>query len=106
MRRLSLGLILIVLTSGVLLVSDWGQRKTGPNKVPRVAILQHASQKILDDAIEGMKDGLAENGFVEPQSISIQRFNAENDVATANAIAKEITNGHFDLILTASTLSL
>ncbi len=36
----------------------------------------------------------------------IRRFNAENDLPTANAIAKQITNGEFDLLLTASTLSL
>jgi ABC-type uncharacterized transport system substrate-binding protein len=40
------------------------------------------------------------------KNIAISRFNAENDLPTDNAIAKEITDGKFDLVLTASTLSM
>jgi len=34
------------------------------------------------------------------------RYNAEGDIGTANAIAKEVTNDNFDLIVTMSTVSL
>jgi putative ABC transport system substrate-binding protein len=53
-----------------------------------------------------MIDGLAATGFVDGKNISIRRYNAENDLPTANAIAKEMTSGAYDLVLTASTLSL
>ena len=53
-----------------------------------------------------MLDGLREGGFVDGESIVIQRYNAENDMPTLNAIAKEVTNGQFDLVLTASTPAL
>ena len=36
----------------------------------------------------------------------VHRYNAQGDIATANAIAKEVTSGDFDLIYTASTVSL
>ena len=53
-----------------------------------------------------MLQGLAEGGFKDGETVAIQRFNAENDTPTENAIAREVTDGRFDLILTASTLSL
>lgn len=106
LKRLSLGIFLIILLSGILLVSDWNQRKPSAGHILSVAILQHASQVIMDEGVQGMLDGLAESGFVEGKNILYKRYNAEGDMATANTIAKEITGGQFDLIMTASTLSL
>jgi ABC-type uncharacterized transport system substrate-binding protein len=74
--------------------------------MPRVALVQHASQALLDDGVSGYLEGLKAAGFVNGQTVAIDRFNAENDLATANAIAKQITGGEYDLLLTASTLSL
>jgi ABC-type uncharacterized transport system substrate-binding protein len=105
-KRLFLGFSLIALTSGVLLVSDWGRRNGGRGRKPRVAVLQHASQPVLDEGVQGMLDALADHGFVGGQTLVIRRFNAENDLPTANAIARQITNGEFDMVLTASTLSM
>jgi hypothetical protein len=59
-QRLSLGFVLIALSSAVLLLSDWGQRKGGRGtRIPRVAIVQHASQSVLDEGVRGMLDALA-----------------------------------------------
>ncbi|HEY2014978.1 MAG TPA: ABC transporter substrate binding protein, partial [Bryobacteraceae bacterium] len=106
MRRLSLGLFLIAAAASVLLLSDWKQRRASTAHLPRVAIVQHASQGIIDEGVRGIVDALAENGFIDQKTIQIRRYNAENDVATANAIAKEVTGGQFDLVLTATTVSL
>ena len=105
-KRLLLGIVLIVLASAVLLVSDRGHRTPGANRVLHLAILQQASQQIIDDGVRGMVDGLAENGFVDGRNISIRRYNAEGDTATSNTIAKEITDGRYDLVLTATTVSM
>lgn len=106
MRRLWLGLFLIAAASAVLLVADLKQRQPSRSSMPRVAILQHASQGIIDDGVRGIVDMLAEGGYIDRQSVSIQKFNAENDVATENAIARQLTSGSFDLVITATTLSL
>ena len=106
LKRLALGVALIVLVSGVLLASDWGRRRSSADRVRHLAILQHASGPAIDAGVEGMIAGLAQAGFVEGASIAIRRYNAENDMATANAIAKQITNGDYDLVLTASTISM
>jgi putative tryptophan/tyrosine transport system substrate-binding protein len=105
-QRLSLGFVLIALSSAVLLISDWGQRKGNTARIPRVAIVQHASQPVLDDGIRGMLDALAAEGFIDGRNIAVQRFNAENDLPTANTIARQVTTGEYDMVITSSTLSM
>jgi putative ABC transport system substrate-binding protein len=61
---------------------------------------------VLDDAVSGMIDGLAEKGFRDGTTVTLRRFNAEGDLAQANAIAREIVGGPFDMALTSSTPSL
>jgi ABC-type uncharacterized transport system substrate-binding protein len=108
-RRLALGLALIVVASAVLLLSDRSQRATtsaAAPHTPRIAIVQHASTPVLDDGIRGMIDALAERGFRNGSTIQISAYNAQGDLATGNAIARQVTTGEFDLILTSSTPSM
>jgi putative tryptophan/tyrosine transport system substrate-binding protein len=105
LKRLLLGISLIVLASAALLFSDLPQRRR-KNAIPHVGLLQHASVILLDESVHGIVDSLAENGFTDGKTIVIQKYNAHGDIATANSIAKEMVNSHFDLLLTASTLSL
>jgi ABC-type uncharacterized transport system substrate-binding protein len=102
-KRLSLGVFLIALTSAVLLVADWHRRKPGVGRVPHAAVLIYSSQPVLLEGAQGMVEGLAENGFIDGRSIVFTRYNAEGDLATVNTIAKQVTDGHFDLVLTMST---
>jgi ABC-type uncharacterized transport system substrate-binding protein len=53
-----------------------------------------------------MLDGLAGRGFQEGEAIEVSRFNAEGDMPTLNAIAREASSGKFDMILTVSTPAL
>src|SRR5258706_7654587 len=105
-KRLALGISVIALTSLVLLFSDRDRGKPASHSVPRVALLQQASGQAAEEGVQGMLDGLAAEGFVVGKTIDVQRFNAENDVATANAIARQITSGAYDLVLTVTTRSM
>ncbi len=105
-KRVALGLSLIVLTSGVLLLSDWSRRDSGRARVARIAIVQHASAPHLDEGVRGMIDGLAEHGFRDGTTASVARYNAEGDMAVGNAIAQQVTVGDVDLVLTSSTPSM
>ena len=105
-RHFFLGLVLIAMASAILLISDWSQRRPAGSHMPHIAILQHASQAALEDGVRGIIDSLADQGFVDGKTAVIQRFNAENDITTANAIAKQVTSGDYDLIVTSSTVSM
>lgn len=103
MRRLLLGFVLILLTSGILLISDLSHRKPSTSKTHTVAVLQYASRPLMDDTVAGMMKGLKDEGYIDGKNMSVTFFNAENDMPTASAIATELTGGKYDLVLTAST---
>jgi len=107
-KRLALGLILILLASATLLYTDVGSREArkdtgGPI---RVALVGHASVRALEDGANGAIEALAARGYANGDRIQLSRFCAENDIATANTIAREVTSGSYDFILSMSTISL
>jgi ABC-type uncharacterized transport system substrate-binding protein len=107
LRRLSLGLILIAAASAVLLLSDRAQRvQAGPRRVVRLAIVQHASTPVLDAGVQGVVQGLAEQGFRDGETLRLTTYNAHGDLATGNAIARQVTTGEFDMVITSSTPSM
>jgi ABC-type uncharacterized transport system substrate-binding protein len=98
-----MGAGLIAVASAFLLLSDWKQRHAAPAAVPRVAIMQFSSVAILDDGVRGILDQLRDDGYVQGRTIETDRFNAENDMPTANSIAKELTSGRYGYVFTVST---
>lgn len=106
LKRLSRGIVLIAAASAVLLASDVRRPGSSSGSLPRIAILQHASTLVLDESVQGMVDGLAGNGYKDGETAIIKIFNSQAEMATANAIAREITDGSYDVVLTSSTPSL
>ena len=104
-RPLLLSLALIALVGAGLLALDETGRRSAPG-MPRVAVVQHVSQAVMDDAIRGYVEGMASQGFVDGKSVSLKFYNAQGDLPTANDIARQVTHGSFDLVLTASTVTL
>jgi ABC-type uncharacterized transport system substrate-binding protein len=106
LRRLGLGFALIALASAILLFSDRGRRVASESNVFRVAILQHANTVVLDDGLRGTLEALGERGFRDGERLKIDRFNAQGDMPTGIAIARQITGGSYDLVITSSTPSM
>ncbi len=111
LKSLALGILLIVLAAGVLLYSDLDSRerpaRTTSSSAPlRIALVQHASLPALDDGIRGVLEALTARGFADGGRLQIRQYNAHGDMATANAIASEVTSSDYDLIISASTASL
>ncbi|MFB3906620.1 MAG: ABC transporter substrate-binding protein [Acidobacteriota bacterium] len=102
LNRLGLGLLLIGLTSALLLFSDSNQKKTR-TEVARVAVFQFATRPLMDECVAGILDGLRVEGFTDGQEMKVEKFNAENDLPTANTIARLIVSRNYDLVITAST---
>jgi len=112
LKKLVLGLALIAASAAVLLYSDLGSRKSGgaltsrANRQVRVAMVQHVSVASLDDVMTGALAALKERGYESGGRMVLKQYNAQGDIGTANAIAKEVTSADFDLIFSASTISL
>src|SRR5262249_30386152 len=109
-RRLSLGVGLIVAASAVLLFSDpvvkTRSKTADGKKMLKVAVANFSSTMTLEEGQRGLLDGLAEEGFIDGQTMEVKLFNAETDRATAVAIAKDVVSRDFDLIVTVSTAML
>lgn len=112
LRSLGLGVLLIAGAAGVLLYSDLGsRRRNAPDAEAsarrfRVALVQHASLPALDDGRNGVVEALRARGYADGERLQIRQYNAQGDMATANAIASDVTGGDYDLIVTISTASL
>jgi putative tryptophan/tyrosine transport system substrate-binding protein len=104
-KRLSLGMTLIVMTSVVLLVSDRDDR-TASDSRPRVALVSFASVLIFEDGERGLIDGLAAAGYRAGDRMELTRYNAHADIATVNTIAREAVGGGFDLVISFGTPAL
>ncbi len=108
-KHLWLGLTLIAVASGILLWSDLDRRQNHQRpaqRLPRVAVFQFTSSALLDDSVRGVLDGLTSAGYVDGQTIKLERFNASGDYAIANAIARDLVAGGYDQIITISTPAL
>ncbi|MFZ9855512.1 MAG: ABC transporter substrate-binding protein [Limisphaerales bacterium] len=111
LRRLSLGIVLIALSGAVLLYTDRGSRRSArgsrsADQPIRVALVQHASLVVLEDGADGVIEALAARGYQDGGRIRLKRFNAEGDLGTANTIAREVTGGSYDFVISLSTPSL
>ena len=112
LKKIALGLSLIAASAAILLYSDLSSRtggaggKANSGQQQRVAIVEQTSTPPLDDGLTGALAALKERGYADGGRMVVRRYNAQGDIATANAIAKEVTSGDFDLVISASTISL
>jgi putative tryptophan/tyrosine transport system substrate-binding protein len=109
LKKLGLGLFLIAGAAAVLLYSDLESRRVevhSQGRVLRVAMVQQISIPALDDGLAGAISALEDRGYAEGGRIVLSRYNAQGDISTGNAIAKEVTSSNFDLIVSVSTVSL
>ena len=60
-------------------------------KVHRIALVQHASTPPLDEGVRGLIQGLAEQGFRDGDAIRLSTYNAQGDMPTGIAIARQVT---------------
>ena len=109
LKKLSLGLCLIAGAAAVLLYSDLESRRAevhSQGRVMRVAMVQQISIPALDDGLTGALDALKDRGYADGGRMVLSKYNAQGDISTGNAIAKEVTSSNFDLIVSFSTVSL
>jgi ABC-type uncharacterized transport system substrate-binding protein len=110
--QLSTGILTILAASAVLLLADLDGRKQSRadaadgDSRPRLALVQHATIDPLDEGVRGVLWALKDRGFIDGETVTIDFFNAQGDVATSNTIAKEVTGKGYDVIVTSSTISL
>ncbi len=109
--RVGLAVLLILLVATILLWSDRHSRKNqveSPQSSRQfsLALLLHSSSPVVDEAKQGVLDGLAAAGFRDGETLAITSYNPEGDLATANLMAQKIVGSGYDLSISLSTLML
>src|SRR4029077_2083438 len=59
-----------------------------------------------DAGVQGVIQGLAEQGYRDGETLAITTYNAHGDLATGNAIARQVTTGEFEMVITSRTPSM
>jgi ABC-type uncharacterized transport system substrate-binding protein len=110
-KKLLLGVGLILLASAVLLISDWRRRDasmghTGTNRKWVVNLLEYVNVADSEESEKGIVDGLREAGLVEGRDFEMTIRNAQGDMATLNALVDASLTARADLLMTLSTPTL
>ncbi len=111
LKRVSLGLILILLASAGLLISDWTHRESnagraGVNRKWGVNLLEYVNVGDSEEAEKGIMDGLRQTGLVEGRDYEMTIRNAQGDMSTLNALVDAALTDRADLLMTLSTPTL
>ena len=75
-------------------------------EMPVVGMMKIVSHPALDAEQQGVKDALAEAGFIDGETVTILEANAEGDMATLSTIAQKYVDDGVDVILATSTPAL
>jgi putative ABC transport system substrate-binding protein len=110
-KHLWLAIVLIAAAMVVLLFSDSqrrnGVRESSPkNALPNVAIMQFSSTPLLDAHVAGVKDSLRKHRLLADDEHNLRIFNPQADFPTANAVARQMVQGNYDILITSSTVAL
>ena len=111
LRRFSLGFALIALSSGVLLVSDWNQRRTAAahprdqaaQRIYRVGLVYIGPDPAIDLSVRGLLDGFREKGLTKGRNLELRQAHAAGELGNIPPVLQSFDNSDVDLILTFTT---
>ena len=116
MKKLAMGIGLIVFFSAILLLSDWGHRKTASAATAKAHAKSGASGRTLqaaivyfarnigtDQCVQGLLDGLKASGFDEGENLEVRRADAQGEMINIPAILQNYDSSDVDLIMTITT---
>ncbi len=106
MKSIGKGLLFLFVIAGILLLLDLENREKETTLELKIAVFKMITRPMLDDAERGILEALEERGYTDGENCTIERFSADGDMVTANAIAQNIVSSRFDMVVTISTPSL
>jgi putative tryptophan/tyrosine transport system substrate-binding protein len=71
--------------------------------VPLVGVIQIVSHPALDTVVAGVREGLAEAGYREGQTVEYSLVNAEGDAGRAGELGRELADRGADVLIAVST---
>src|SRR5580658_9760407 len=116
LKKLGLGLGLILLFSSILLISDLGHRKTAAaasslaraqagvvGRSFKAAIVYFARDVGTGMCVQGLIDGLKASGFEQGKNLEVRIADSQGEMINIPAILQNYDNSDVDLIMTITT---
>jgi ABC-type uncharacterized transport system substrate-binding protein len=118
MKSVTKGILAILITAAILLVSDWQNRRSripaaadqgnGSSQLDygrkyKLCLVHYVDSHNSEDCEKGIRKALADNHLEEGVNFTLRVFNAQGDVSTLNSIAGSVGNEDWDLIFATST---
>ena len=94
---------LTALALALIALCGCSANKADEAKIPTVGILQPVQHAALDAATEGFIAALADNGYVDGETVNIDLENAQGDTNNLSTIADQFVSDKVDLVLCAGT---
>ena len=117
-KKLATAILAIILTGGILLVSDLSNRNAEPKhqllnetkgikaaegKDYRIGLTYFGPDESLDMTLKGLWDGMQELGFVKDSNLTVIAQHANGEIANLQPIHLNMDNQNVDLIVVTST---
>src|SRR5438067_555183 len=91
-----LSILFVVVLLAVAVIAGAQQ----PQKIPRIGFLGTSSPSAISTRVEGFRQGLRENGYVEGQNIAIEYRWAEGKLDRLPKLAADLVSHKVDIIVT------
>ena len=102
MKKVCRLLLSLSMCAVIIGCSDKEDSADGNSKL-KIGVIQYAEHPALDQAYQGFKDGLKDEGYVDGENITIDFKNAQGDPSTPETIANKFVNDGNDLIYAIAT---
>jgi len=112
LRRVALGLAVVIAASAILLLSDLQHRHPAARGVNaashrwKIYFVQFNDVIDVEDAASGVMQGLRESGLKDGRDFEVKTLNAQGDMATVSALIDAAITGGADMLITFSTPTL
>ncbi|MGH9423973.1 MAG: ABC transporter substrate-binding protein [Thermoanaerobaculia bacterium] len=112
LRRVALGLALLIAVSATLLLSDLQHRQSAARASNaakhkwKIYFVQFNDVIDVEDAASGVMEGLRESGLQDGRDFEVKTLNAQGDMATVSALVDAAVTGGAEMIITFSTPTL
>ena len=103
-KKLVFGILMAVLLVGIVFISVKMSTQTKTEeKILTIGVARWNSESNYGDNLDGFKDGLAEQGFVEGKNVKFITKNPESDLETERQIIESFVEAKVDLIFSQTT---
>jgi ABC-type uncharacterized transport system substrate-binding protein len=112
LRRVALGLTVVIAASATLLLSDLQHRNVSSKDAKaaghrwKIYFIQFNDVIDVEDAAKGVMEGLRESGLRDGRDFQVTTLNAQGDMATVSALIDAALTGGADMLITFSTPTL